>query len=1022
MEKRWVAVLAGFVLIYMIPLSLILGSMLKSNGVPKASDGRMDLTGWDFEGKGSVELSGDWEFYRGQLLTPDDFKGSSSKSLQQLTGYVQVPGKWNRDMEGKATGHATYRLIVELDSAEDVQKLYALHTNSIRLAHRIFFNGEEIGSSGRPGTSAGSTISGNVPYVAVGSAAKEAEIIVQIANYSYSSGGMIYPILFGDVPSVMKNRDRAMWMDHVAITGFAIPAFFFLLMYRLRKDERSLLHMGLFCTAALIYLLTHGQKLLAEWLPEMSYEMFMRIQLGSSAFAYYYLLRYTASSMQGSGYIRIIRAGKLASAAIIFMAVCLPTLWFSAMEGMILLYSLSMVGCVAYIMVRTFAGRREERLSLFLSLQSVLIVIAASLLEVFGASNQQMLIPYGMLIFVVTQAIMLARRFAATFQSAEHLSEKLLTLDGLKDQFMANTSHELRTPLHGMVNIAQSLTEGAAGSVNSEQEKQLKLIISTGKRLTSLINDILDFEKLKASQIQLNLAPVHLPSVVQSVVEVMEYVKGGKSITFVQEWPERLPLLHTDESRLRQMLYNLLGNAVKFTERGTIRIGAEVHRDEVVISVEDTGAGIPAHRLDSLFTAYDQAGDAMDWQYQGTGLGLYITRSLVELNGGRIWVETTEGSGSTFRFTIPSASGEATLSTDVRSGKESFDDPVVQAEQTALRMPASFGHHKVLVVDDDPVNRQILMNLLSVLSCEVTAVADGADALDALHSGPAFDLVMIDWMMPRMSGIELSRKIRARYSLYELPILMLTARSLQGDIQTAFSAGVNDYLTKPVDAEELRARTGTLIQLRKSVRDAFHAEIAFLQAQIKPHFLYNALNTIIATCPVSPDRAMELLVELSQYLRNSFDFHNREQLVPLAKELELVQAYLALEQARFEDRLQVVYELPDQCHALLPPLTIQPIVENAVRHGVMQKPQGGRVHIAVTDEPHELLVRVTDEGVGMPQAKADELLSEGRTSPGGVGMINIHKRLLSLYGAESGLKVASAPGQGTSVTFRIPKR
>lgn len=210
----------------------------------------------------------------------------------------------------------------------------------------------------------------------------------------------------------------------------------------------------------------------------------------------------------------------------------------------------------------------------------------------------------------------------------------------------------------------------------------------------------------------------------------------------------------------------------------------------------------------------------------------------------------------------------------------------------------------------------------------------------------------------------------------------------------------------------------TLLDMRKSVRISVQAEIAFLQAQIKPHFLYNALNAIISVCPVDPDKATDLLLDLSQYLRSSFDFQNRGQTVPIEKELGLVQSYLALEQARFDERLNIEFDVPDDIMGLAPPLSIQPIVENAINHGLMQKEAGGTVRLSIQLLPGQLVVAVKDDGVGMSPQRIAEVLSEERTE-GGIGLRNIQRRLLKMYG--TGLSIHSVPGQGTAISYTIPR-
>jgi sensor histidine kinase YesM len=234
-----------------------------------------------------------------------------------------------------------------------------------------------------------------------------------------------------------------------------------------------------------------------------------------------------------------------------------------------------------------------------------------------------------------------------------------------------------------------------------------------------------------------------------------------------------------------------------------------------------------------------------------------------------------------------------------------------------------------------------------------------------------------------------------------------------------FEAGANDFLTKPFHPHELRARARTLLEMKRSAEDAVRSEMAFLQAQIKPHFLYNALNTIVSFSLDEPQTAHDLLLDLGRYLRGSFDFKNRQRLVPLRKELELTEAYLAIERARFGSRLRVRYEVESGVICQLPPTTLQPLVENAVRHGVTRKEEGGTVTVAVRTEGTEVAISVEDDGAGMSEEARTKLAGgiEGEGG-GGVGLRNIHQRLLRLYGR--GLEIKSEAGSGTKVTFRIP--
>ncbi|UPK43791.1 ATP-binding protein [Paenibacillus pabuli] len=1023
MRKHWIMLTISFICIVVFPLGFIVQTLITERGNPQAREGIMDLTGWDFDRQGAAFLTGTWDFYPGQLLTPVDIEAdlSGRKPLPEPLP-IHVPSRWNRTL-GEAHGYGTYHLRVRISPRAEKND-YGIRTQNIRMAHRLFIDGKEIGGKGRPGITPNTDIQLNLPFTGFTSIEGDvADIIIQVSNYSYSSGGIIASILFGDEHSILKSQQQDWLKDLMTLFGFILPAAFFLMLFRLRRSEKELWYLGLFSLSGAMYALTHGEKLLGTLLPFLPNNDILRLQLISAALAYYFLLRYMDALVPGAVHQWFVRLGVVLVLIQCAVGFTLPPALFSMLELPMLLISIVVIGYTLRAMLHWLNKRPNDGHFVLMSMMSIFMVVVLYTVGAFTTVDTTFLALYELLLFVFAQMFITAIRFAQSFREVEALSERLLAIDSLKDEFMANTSHELRTPLHGIINIAQSMLEGAAGAVTPKQAKNLSIITSTGKRLSLLVNDILDFSKLKNGEIELKRSAVDLESVARTVVEVSGFTFGDKPVVLIQEWPPALPLVEADEDRLRQILYNLLGNAYKYTKQGEIRLYARVDGTLVTVSVADTGVGIAPDKLEDIFQSYEQDNGTSERVNGGTGLGLSITRKLVELGGGTIWAESEPGEGSTFHFTLPVVqfpllqassrpvaaryvSAQETRAQDTAAMEWDETDDILEAE------------HTILIVDDDPVNRQVLFNLLSTERYRVIAADSGAAALKLREEYPSIDLVITDWMMPRMSGLELCRKLRENSSLSELPILMLTARGLPEDIKMGFQAGANDFLSKPVDAGELRARVRTLIEMRTSVQEVVRTEMAFLQAQIKPHFLYNALNVIIATCAVNPDRATDLLIELSHYLRGSFDFQNRDQLVPLAKELELVESYVHLEQARFEERLAVHYDIDPDVNLYLPPLSIQPLVENAIRHGVMERAAGGTVNLGITREGENIVIMVRDDGVGIPPERLAQV-SSGRTEgPGGVGLQNINRRLLSLYG--QGLEIQSHAGKGTLIRFRIP--
>ncbi|MEZ4773895.1 MAG: ATP-binding protein [Bacteroidia bacterium] len=403
-------------------------------------------------------------------------------------------------------------------------------------------------------------------------------------------------------------------------------------------------------------------------------------------------------------------------------------------------------------------------------------------------------------------------------------AEKLQQIDQLKDQFLANTSHELRTPLHGIIGLAESLRENLNGELAEKQKESLGLIISSGRRLSNLVNDLLDFAKMKNDELQLVKKPVDVHTLTEVVLKINTTLAKGKNLELVDWVPDDLPPVDGDEDRLLQILHNLVGNAIKFTPHGTVAVHAAQKDNMIEISVSDTGIGIPAEKHSAIFQEFVQVDGSAKRSYAGTGLGLSITQKLVELHGGKIWVESQIGEGSVFYFTLPVATGTkqkfqpSVLITQPVVYQSFSHDPAGNHSDPAFAPVATNGKYKdqpirVLIVDDEPVNLQVVKNHLADPRYEVTLAINGEEALRAMESGKKYDLVLLDIMMPEMSGFVVCQRIREKFLPSELPIIMITAKNQVADLVQGFSSGANDYLPKPFTRDEFLARIKTHINL-----------------------------------------------------------------------------------------------------------------------------------------------------------------------------------------------------------------
>jgi signal transduction histidine kinase len=392
----------------------------------------------------------------------------------------------------------------------------------------------------------------------------------------------------------------------------------------------------------------------------------------------------------------------------------------------------------------------------------------------------------------------LKRGMVQTERAARHAAE---AANRAKSEFLAGMSHELRTPLNAVLGYAQLLT--MEGGLSPRQARGLETIQQSGQHLLALVNDILDLARIEAGRTALNPAPVNLSELLQTVVHLMRVKADEKQLAVVFDAAADLPeAVLADERRLRQVLLNLLGNAIKFTDDGTVTLRASAEpqgKAQVLLrlDVEDTGIGMHADDVERIFEPFEQVGDAQR-RSGGTGLGLAITRALVNDMGGRVQVSSELGRGSRFRIELPL--------------------PVAQLAQVASPRAPGLARYagpprRVLVVDDVAANRALMCDFLMNAGFEVAQASDGGELLAAAR-GFRPDLVLMDSVMPSVDGVEATRRLRRDADLAAVPVIAISASATAEHRAACLQAGVNVFLTKPVSLQALQARIGEQLGLQ----------------------------------------------------------------------------------------------------------------------------------------------------------------------------------------------------------------
>lgn len=781
--------------------------------------GLANLKNWNFETSGNINLDGKWQFYWNKLLSPKDFKNSTTI---KPTGYYPVPMYWTKykGLNLPAKGYATYRLKIITNGK--LQSL-GLKTPEIYTEFRLWINGNLLDEHG-------SFTDGKVKFLqpktySFPSNSKTIDIVLQVKNYSHGNAGIGQSFILGNSDQIYRQRYYAIIKEMVLIGICCFAGLYHLVLFLFRKKEKNLLFFGLFCLSIALRTILTGETTIMEFFPNLQFALTSRISTISVTLCMITFITFSYYQFYEKSPRLISKILLILNGIYLLIIVLTPTFVYSYMFQYYFFVILASAILIIYTAFKCALNGDITAIIFSAGVTALVIAGINDMLYYLQIIETGYYVAFGFVLFILAQSMLISIGFANDYNVIKKLSQRLQILDKLKDDFLANTSHELRTPLNGIIGISESLIDGVTGTLPNKTIENLKLVVSSGKRLSSLINDILDYSKLKNNDILIKNQEVDFKQLISVVITIIKSTKTDNKVLFIDEVPNDLPLIQGDEDRLKQIMYNILGNAVKFTPKGYIKVTAKEKDNFIEVCVQDTGIGIPKNKFNDIFKTFEQVEDSSQRQFGGTGLGLSITKKMVELHGGSIWLESEEGKGSSFYFTLRKASNilGKHIHKDISPAFINIADNntnVVSGNNSILSAKIETNNFiKILVVDDEKINLQVITNILTIQNYNIDTATNGLNALN-LAKKNSYDLILLDIMMPKMSGYEVCKIIRKNNTMYELPIIILTAKNQPEDITTAFNLGANDYIIKPFDKNELLSKIKTQLTLKNAVKTA----------------------------------------------------------------------------------------------------------------------------------------------------------------------------------------------------------
>ncbi|MDD5793235.1 MAG: ATP-binding protein [Clostridiales bacterium] len=868
-EKFSLIMIALYGAIFIVCIVLVANNAIPSVNHVKFSNGKADLSNELNNLSEIVGIEGEWECYPNVLLTPEDFK----KEHVTYGNYQNYPHYWKDDKNfDNAKGCATYRVHIKVP--EDFNDI-GIYSRSQYSSYRIYINDEEVMNVGNVSKDLSNFRLNYRPEAEYinnlkntgTNYGKEISIIVQMQNYYHISAGLNNSILLGSAQNI-KTLNVFLYLFNGLVSGALIVlCIYFYTVYSKNKERKEYEDFAIVAIAcAYTSCTTYGESICYYLTPYISAFLLFRIEYITVLVAGYFANIHIIKKEKHGKYIRGIMIGltHLGIASIILLSDFEISKFKFIYHGIsIAFFGVSIIYCLKNLIINKRKNDFLEFIAIICLVVSILFVKTDTTLWVGCDIYDVMVCIHCCIhvkIFLDTYSDVETDLKRLTENLEEKVKERTSQLTIMKEKaesaakaksyFLASMSHEIRTPMNAIIGMSDLMR---TDNLDETQKEYFKDIKSTAHSLLYIINDILDFSKIESGKMELFPINYSIYSLVDNVSSVIKFSAKSKNLKFESDISKNLPkILFGDENRIRQVLLNILNNAVKYTNEGSIKLSVYEKNNYIIYSVKDTGIGIREKDIPKLFTSFQQLDARKNRNVVGTGLGLAICKNLLDLMDGKIEVHSEYGVGSEFTAYIPVKIGKLE-ELESRNDEDTF----------VLKNVRS------LVVDDNALNLKVAKGMLEKYNVQVDSVLNGNEAIKNLENEEnEYDIIFMDHMMPIMDGIETTKIIRNSKGKYkDIPIIALTANAIVGTKEVFVKAGMNDFISKPIQKKILER---VLLRWIRKDKIIFTSDTNVENDKEKLNSINDENREIISK--ISKNESIDIKEALS-YLNNDYNFY-----------------------------------------------------------------------------------------------------------------------------------------------------